>query len=85
MAFLGLRRDHKNIFYFKGKKECDFLIKEKNKIVSAIQVCYEVIDENKEREFGGMEEALDKFSLDSGTILTYNQEDEVNLKGKKYA
>lgn len=83
LAFLGLRRNHKSIFYFKGKKECDFLVKEKNKIVSAIQVCYQVNDENREREFSGLEEAMSEFSLDNGMILTYKQEDEITLHGKK--
>ena len=82
-AFLGLRRNHKDIFYFKRKKECDFLVKEKNKIVSAIQVCYKVSDENKERELGGLEEAMAEFSLNSGTILTNDQEDELILNGRK--
>lgn len=83
MGFLGLRRKYKEVFYFKGKRECDFIIKEKNKIISAVQVCYELNDENKDRELEGLEEAMDKFSLNSGIILTYNQEDEVTLKGKK--
>ena len=83
MVFLGLRRNHKNIFYFKGEKECDFIVKDKNKIISAIQACYEINDENREREFGGLREAMDKFLLDAGTILTYNQEDEIIFKGKK--
>ncbi len=83
MVFLGLRRNHKNLFYFRGKKECDFLVREKNKIISAIQACYELNDENKGREFDGLEEAMNKFSLNTGIILTYNQEDEIMLKDKK--
>ncbi len=82
-VFLGLRRRHKNIFYFKEKKECDFLIKEKEKITKAFQVCYELNDENQEREIGGLAEALNKFKLKQGIILTFDQEDEFNIKNKK--
>jgi predicted AAA+ superfamily ATPase len=46
-VFLALRRNGKNIFYFKDKQECDFVIKEENKITQAIQVCYSLTEENK--------------------------------------
>ncbi len=81
-VFLNLRRVGKEIYYFKGEKECDFLIKEKNKIGQAIQVCYELNDDNKERELSGLVEALEKFNLEEGLILTYDQEDELNVSGK---
>ena|SRR3989344_2847331 len=81
-VFLSLRRKYKNIFYFQEKKECDFLVKENNKIVKAIQVCYQISEDNQEREFSGLIEALDKFNLKEGLILTYNQEDIINIKGK---
>lgn len=82
LVFLTLRRKHKDIFYFKEKKECDFVIKEKEKITYAIQVCYGFNEENKEREINGLLEALDEFKLKEGLILTYNQEDEFNVKDK---
>lgn len=83
IVFLQLRRKHKNIFYFKEKNECDFLVKEKNKITNALQVCYELHDDNKEREIQGLKEALTKFKLKQGLILTYNQEDELKVGNKK--
>jgi uncharacterized protein len=39
-VFLELRRVGKEIFYFREDKECDFVVKEWNAIVMAIQVCY---------------------------------------------
>ena len=53
-VFLNLRSSYKDIFYFKEKKECDFLVKENNKITQAIQVCYKMDEENKEREISGL-------------------------------
>jgi uncharacterized protein len=77
-VFLHLRKECKEIFYFKEKKECDFLIKEKNKITQAIQVCYELTEDNKEREIEGLKEAVEKFKLEKGIIITMSQKDRIN-------
>lgn len=61
----------------------DFLDKENNKITAAIQVCYELTEENKEREINGLLTALKKFNLEEGLILTYNQNDEFVIDGKR--
>jgi len=82
LVFLTLRRKHKNIFYFQDKNECDFVIKEKEKITQAIQVCYDLNEENKEREINGMLEALKEFKLNKGLILTFKQDDEFKVENK---
>jgi len=81
-VFLQLRRQYKEIYYYKGKHECDFLHKEKGKINGAIQVCYSLNDSNLEREVSGLFESLEKFGLDNGFILTYNQEDKIEKGGR---
>ncbi len=82
LVFLALRRKYKDIFYFQGKKECDFVIKEKEKISQAIQVCYALDEENKDREINGMLEALKEFKLKDGLILTYKQDDKFKIEDK---
>ncbi|HZX34031.1 MAG TPA: ATP-binding protein, partial [archaeon] len=82
-VFAGLKRRHQNIFYFKEKNECDFVVKEKERIAGAVQVCFELGEDNMEREIGGLTEAMAKFKLKEGLILTYNQEDTLKLKGGK--
>ena len=82
-VFLHLRRKYKNIFYFREKHECDFLVVEKNNIIAAIQVCYELNDDNKEREIKGLQEALENLNLKEGLILTFDQEDELSVVNKK--
>ncbi len=84
-VFLDLKREEKQVYYFKGKNECDFLVKEKNKITQAIQVCYELTDDNKGREVAGLAEALEKFGLTEGLILTHNQEDVLKIENKTIA
>ena len=82
-VFLGLRRKFKDIFYFQNKYECDFVIKEKEKITHAIQVCFDFNEENKNREISGILDALKMFKLNEGLILTYDQNDEFVVEGKK--
>ena len=82
-VFLVLRRSYKDIYYFREKSECDFLVREGGKIKMAIQVTYELNDDNKGRELDGLLEAMGKFDLKEGLIITYDQEDEINVKGKK--
>ncbi len=69
-VFLELQRNGEEIYYYTNKHECDFLIKNGNHITSALQVCYSITEENKERELGGMLKALKEFNLDEGTIIT---------------
>ncbi len=85
LAYLVLRRNNRQIFYFRSENnhECDFLVKEATKIKMAIQVCYELNEDNKKREMSGLVEALNQFDLKEGVILTFNQEDELAQNGKK--
>lgn len=82
-VFLELRRTFKDIFYFREKYECDFVLKQKEKIILAIQVCFDFNEENKNREINGLMAALHEFKLKEGFILTYNQKEEFVVDGKK--
>jgi predicted AAA+ superfamily ATPase len=83
VVFLGLRRKFRDIYYFQKKHECDFVVKEKDKITHAIQVCLDFNEENKNREIRGILDALKEFKLDEGLIITYNQTDEFLVDGKR--
>ncbi len=82
-VFLALRRNGKDIFYFKEEKECDFVVKEENKITQAIQVCYNLTEENKNREIDGLIEAIETFDLPEGLILTFDQQDTLKIGNKR--
>jgi len=81
-VFLQLRRNQKEIYYFKGEGECDFLVKEKNRIIMAIQVTYYFTDDNRKRKLNGLLEAMNRFDLKEGILLTFNQEDQLRVEGK---
>ena len=71
IVFIELKRRGHELFYHKVKKECDFLISEKSKIVQAIQVTTSLEDEKtKNREVAGLCDALDTHKLKEGLILT---------------
>ncbi len=83
LAFINLRKKYKEILYFQEKNECDFIIKDRSKIIQTIQVTYELNNDNKEREINGLIEAMEKFKLNEGIIFTYNQTDEFIINKRK--
>ena len=60
-------------FYNDTKNECDFICKLNDKTV-AIQVCYELNAQNRQREFKGLEKL--QYNVDEKMILTYDQNEE---------
>ncbi len=82
LIFLHLRRKYKQLFYYRDRGECDFIAIEKNSIKEAIQVCFTVNDENFEREYNGLLEAMLDLGLEEGTIVTLNQIDRFEKDGK---
>lgn len=83
MVFLGLMEAGNNIYYYQGKHECDFVIKKGKKIVEAIQVTKMLDNNNEKRELAGLLEAIEKFNLSTGLIITESQEEEIMFRGKK--
>jgi len=82
MVFLHLRRTCKEMYYFKEKGECDFLVKEKNTVKECIQVCYQLSSDNQDREINGLLEAMKMFSHKKGTLITLNQNDSLVFEDK---
>ena len=80
---IELKRREKEIFYYSEKNECDFVARNGNLIIEAIQVCYDLNDKNKEREIKGLFEAMEKFKLNKGFILTLDLADEFKFENKK--
>ena len=71
------------VFYYAGENECDFLLIKNKDIKKAVQVCFELNQENKERELAGLTEAMIKCKLNEGLLLTNNQEEAMILNKKK--
>ena len=83
LVFVELLRRKKQVFYHKQKYECDFVVKDGNRITEAFQVCYTLEnEETRLREIKGLKEALSAFGLDEGIILTNSIEDKFQIEGK---
>ncbi len=83
LVLVQLKRTDAKIYYWKKDNECDFIVKEKNKVVEAIQVCSDLHEKNKEREMAGLVEAMGALNLKKGTLITKEEEKEIRVKGKK--
>lgn len=75
IVYNTLRLRYKDIYYHKGKNECDFITLEKGSITQAVQVCMELTADNQSREFAGLIDALNTYQLTEGYIITLHQED----------
>jgi predicted AAA+ superfamily ATPase len=81
MVLLEIVKLGYEVFYFKEKYECDFIIKKQNKLFP-IQVSYVLEkDKSKEREVRGLLEACKKINVNEGTIITFDQKDEFIQQG----
>jgi len=76
------RRDME-LYYFKSKNECDFIVKQGPRPRHAIQVCWEITPNNEKREIAGLLEALKSLNLESGIILTFAQDEEREAHGRR--
>lgn len=75
IVFLELKKMQYEIFYHREIKECDFVIRKSPSTLQAIQVSKDISDPaTKKREIEGLVEALKRFSLTEGLIITENDE-----------
>ncbi|HLC56972.1 MAG TPA: ATP-binding protein [Candidatus Nanoarchaeia archaeon] len=82
IVFVELRRRKKEVYYYSNAGECDFVVKEGAMITEAMQVCYSLNQDNREREIAGLLEVMGRFELRKAFILTQEQEDDIKVKNK---
>lgn len=73
------------ISYFADKAdstECDFVQEHRDGTFSAVQVAWELSEENEDREFAGAVCAMDRFGLKEAVLVTHEQSDLVNIDGR---
>jgi predicted AAA+ superfamily ATPase len=81
LVALQLRRGGKEFYYYRGRTdaECDFVVPREKQV---LQVCYQLRDDNREREIKGLSEAINLLSAKHGFLLTLDQEDNIVRKNK---
>jgi len=84
LIYWELKRQGKELYYFyENKAECDFVVMKNGKFEQVIQVCYELLTENREREIKGLKEAMDFFKTDKGLIVSFRQHDAFMYNGNR--
>ena len=82
LVFNSLNKENE-VYYYSNKAECDFLLVKNKTVTKAVQVCFDLSEDNREREISGLKEAMNKFKLKEGLLLTNNQEEEIKIDNKK--
>lgn len=65
--------NYEQVFYSNETNECDFIVHGKKQSF-AIQVCYQLDENNTKREINGLTTAMRKFNISKGIIITYDDE-----------
>ncbi|MBN1186311.1 MAG: ATP-binding protein [Bacteroidales bacterium] len=83
LAAIELLKQHYEVFYFKEKYECDFIIKKDNEL-KAMQVAYSIKeDKTRQRELRGLSEACKFINTNHATILTFDEDDFIKYEDIK--
>jgi predicted AAA+ superfamily ATPase len=86
LIFTALRRISSNIYYYKSKGglEVDFVVQMRGRSRLLVQVCESLLEPlTRKREVAALSEAMVELGLKSGTIVTRNEEDEIEIANKK--
>ncbi len=80
IVFLELLRRNNEIYYYEKNAECDFVIKERNKITKALQVAKSITDpKTRKQEINGLIAAMNEFGLSDGLILTDDHNEDIKI------
>lgn len=85
LVFQELRRRHGEVWFFRERSECDFVVFDKARRPSLYQVCHALTAENRERETRGVLEAAEKLGTKAGTIITVSDDGEEMAEGVSIA
>ncbi len=84
IVFIELKRQNKEIYYYKDEQEVDFIITDNFKPKEAIQVSYSDLNDSStyKREINALLSCLKNLNLKEGLILTKNREEFIKLDNK---
>lgn len=86
LVFTALRRVSPEIYYCKtkGGLEVDFIAQLRNRTRLLVQVCESMAEpQTRKREVSALSDAMAELGLKSGTIVTRNEEEEIEVDGGK--
>lgn len=86
LVFTALRRVTPDIFYYKTKagREVDFIAGRQGRFRMLVQVCESMADpQTRKREIAAITEAMAELNLSQGTIVTRNEEEQMQVGSGK--
>ncbi len=69
-VFSQIRRSGREVYYWKGRGECDFVVKEGRRVAQAVQVCYRRDIGSEAREMRGLKEAMEELRIPEGMVVS---------------
>lgn len=63
--------------YYKGKRECDFIVMNESRPESVWQVCWNLDDKNEKRELDGLFEAVTELKIKEFGIITFDPHENI--------
>jgi hypothetical protein len=75
IVYTELLRRGCEVYYYSGNQECDFVIRKNLSLVKAIQVAYQLDKTNYEREYRGLQEAMQTYQIPQGILITNSTEE----------
>ena len=82
LVFTALRRIHPNIYYYKTKtgREVDFIVPMRGRPKMLVQVCESLAEpQTRKRETTALSEAMAELGLKTGTIVTRNEDERLEV------
>lgn len=80
--FTELYKNGKKMFFYKNKRECDFIVLEQSRIADVVQVSYTITErKTRKREFEGLIDACKKLSVKEGCVITTTEEENITESG----
>jgi len=75
LVLTELHKRGEDVFFYKNRRECDFIVTRRGEAREVLQVCYDVSNiDTLKREMDGLKLALKVTGLKTGTILTMDVE-----------
>lgn len=80
--FTELCKSGKKMFFYKDKRECDFIVFEQSKITDIVQVCYSIAERKiRQRELEGLIDACKKLPVKEGCVITATEAENITERG----
>ncbi len=84
MVCVELMRRGKDIYYYADTQECDFIVRQGRTTTEVYQVSISLKDPHtREREMKGVLAAMDAYKLTEGTIITWEDEEEIRTEDNR--